>query len=234
MFEWLSKHWQAFWRSGPENLYTFIWWGILGTVVAAILAVASFILGLTSKWQDRFISAFLALLVAVLATIIQTLYRRNNNNSPLMISADEDVETMDQRLVFSAHVSISGEPKLVGTAPFIEFRQPVINASVLPIAFESVEGRIYIDGEEQKDQIEIRESQDLDVRRGTYREIILRQWLTSEVAKKMQNSLETIFDFGHAGMRFSFDHRGQKRTFQKALGNQVTWHNTERELSELL
>src|SRR5260370_39860464 len=97
MGERLNKHWRAFWRSGPETLYTFIWWGLFGAVVTAILAAGSFMLGLGSKWQARFISAFVALLLVVLATVIQTLYRRRNNARPVLISADHDRDIMCQR-----------------------------------------------------------------------------------------------------------------------------------------
>jgi hypothetical protein len=63
----VREHWNAFWRSGPDNLYTFLWWGIFGTTVASVLWVLSYVLPVTSlfamflaKWQDRFIGAFMA------------------------------------------------------------------------------------------------------------------------------------------------------------------------------
>ena len=238
----LRDHWHAFWRSGPENIYTFIWCGILGAIVTAGLYVGSLLLHLPSNWEDRFLSAFIALLLVLLATCLQVFLRSRYKTlagatAPLVVSADEDADIMEQRIQFYTHLDVLGEPKLTGTAPFIEFRQPLLNASVLEISFDSeIEGRIRIDGEEQKDRLEFRQTppQVLRVQRGAYHDVVLRQWLTAEVAKKMQENVETVFDFGHTAINFGFEHRGKKLTVRKALGNQIKWTNQEREISELL
>jgi hypothetical protein len=70
MSEWLREHWRAFWCAGPENLYTFVWWSIFGSCAAAVFAAGSHLLGLASKWEDRFVSVFVALLLVSLATWI--------------------------------------------------------------------------------------------------------------------------------------------------------------------
>jgi hypothetical protein len=44
MYQWFSKHWRAFWHSGPENLYTFIWWTIFSAILAAVGTAASWLL----------------------------------------------------------------------------------------------------------------------------------------------------------------------------------------------
>ncbi len=151
--------------------------------------------------------------------------------------ANEDAEIMEQRIQFYTHLSVSGEPKLTGTAPFIEFCQPMLNASVLPVTLEQeIEGRIYIDGEEQRDKLEFRQTppQVLLVRRGEYHDVALKQWLSPEAVKNMQENIKTGFDFGHTAVTFGFEHRGQRRTLRKALGNQVIWENKELAISELL
>ena len=83
MPEWLREHWQAFWRAGPENLYTFVWWSIFGAGAAAIFAAGSHLLGLASIWEDRFVSVFVALLLVALATWItrRILLRREGVTS---------------------------------------------------------------------------------------------------------------------------------------------------------
>ncbi len=235
MGKWLSEHWQEFWRSGLENLYTSIWRWVFAVAGAAVLAAGYLASGLSAKWHDRFIGAFVAILLVVLVTLLKALYRRRRNNPPLLISADEDAEIMQQRLYFHTHLYVLGEPTLMGTAPFIEFLQPMINASVLSVTFDSeIEGRIYIDGEEQKDKLEIRKTppQRLEVQRAAFHQLTFRQWFTPEIAKKIQEQAETVFDFGHVALYFSFEHRGHKRTLRKALGNQVVWKNPNFLLTE--
>ena len=77
----LREHWRAFWRSGPENLCTFIWWSIFAAILAGVGFVGSWSLGrirdvspmiatVAAKWEDRFLSAFVALLLVSVATVI--------------------------------------------------------------------------------------------------------------------------------------------------------------------
>lgn len=168
------------------------------------------------------------LLVAAIGAFVGYFIHRRLNRHVFWLSdlADDDAKSMEQRVYFYTHPDILGEPKLVGTTPFIEFHQPMINASVLPVTFQTkVDGRLYIDAEEQRDKLEIRETppQSLEVRRGAYHDLAFRQWLSPEVASKMQDQPETSFDFGHTAVYFTFEHRGSRQSVRKALGNQVTW-----------
>jgi hypothetical protein len=83
MGEWLSKHWRAFWRSGPDNIYTFIWWAILTAMVASVTYIAlvaisslsylfphgSSVVALAEKWKERFLIAGIALAIPLIATL---------------------------------------------------------------------------------------------------------------------------------------------------------------------
>jgi hypothetical protein len=48
----LQEHWRAFWKSGPENLYSFLWWSIYAAMFGAI------VMAVFALWQ--FVVAFLA------------------------------------------------------------------------------------------------------------------------------------------------------------------------------
>lgn len=159
-----------------------------------------------------------------------------NTDAPAVADAslfNEDSDVMVHRLQFYTHLDVSGDPKLTGNGCFIDFVQPMINASVFSVEFEKeIEGRVFIDGEEQKDKLEIRETplQVLKVNRANRHQLVFRQWLSIEVAKKIAEQSETIFDFEQTAVYFTFEHRGDKSRVRKALGNQVVWKNTRPEL----
>jgi hypothetical protein len=88
MVEWLREHWCAFWRSAAENLYTFIWWAIFTAIIDLVLIAGSWILAravpmsyaiarFAATWEERFLSGFVALLLAILATGITLALRRH-------------------------------------------------------------------------------------------------------------------------------------------------------------
>jgi len=74
--EWLRRHWQAFWRSGPENVYTFVWWSALTAIVAGVLYIVSWTASLPSVWKDRFLAATVALAFPLVATVLARGIRR--------------------------------------------------------------------------------------------------------------------------------------------------------------
>jgi len=82
MLEWLSSHWGGFWRSAPENVYSFIWWSILTAIAAAIVYAASLIISyfspsaVSGKWRERLLVAAIALAIPLIATLAARTTRR--------------------------------------------------------------------------------------------------------------------------------------------------------------
>jgi hypothetical protein len=82
LLQWFIRHWLAFWRSASDNLYTYIWWAVFTAVFAAMVTVGAWFLslfgyaGALSKWEDRFLSAFVALLFVIVMTLISAPYRK--------------------------------------------------------------------------------------------------------------------------------------------------------------
>jgi len=130
--EWFSKHRRAFWRSGPENLYTFIWWGVLGAIVAGVLAAVSWVLprvapasdvivGVASKWEDRFLSVFVAFLLSILATGI-TLVLRGWRSPPRSEVLPEPPEMAGGlRLRDSISMVVARGPENTKDVPLVHF-----------------------------------------------------------------------------------------------------------------
>ncbi len=145
MPEWLREHWRAFWRAGPETLYTFVWWSIFGAGAAAIFAAGSHLLGLASIWEDRFVSVFVALLLVALATWItrRILLRREGVTSagherfpvPPAEAKPEDratrqsnIKTDSSHLPMAEPLSSSGPPEALVAAyvPWPSSGQPTV------------------------------------------------------------------------------------------------------------
>lgn len=213
------------------------WW--LALTLALFVTWRWPLLYIQTDWRAALAGALIAsLLIIICLALIAARPKRVSATVPTDASLfDQDASVMVHLVQFYTHLYVTGDPKLTGNAPFIEFLQPMINASVFPIAFEKeIEGRLFIDGEEQKDKLEIRETppQSLKVRRAAHHELVFRQWLSTEVARKIQEQTETIFDFGKMAVYFTFEYHGDRPRVRKALGNQVIWKNIDKKIAELL
>ncbi len=89
MADWLKTHWRGFLRSGPENIYTYIWWAILTGIVVAASYIGSLALSYlfpkgshlsqtAEKWRERFLIATIALAIPLVATLLARGVRRVN------------------------------------------------------------------------------------------------------------------------------------------------------------
>jgi hypothetical protein len=137
--------------------------------------------------------------------------------------ADEDATIMEQRVHWYTKADILGRPDLTSTAPWIEFHLPMVNTSVFTIHIEAIEGRLNVDGDVQPNNLEFADCpQSFEVQRGGYNDIALRYWLRNEVAGKMQRQIETKFFLAQT-VRFSFEHRGKRRTFSKPINAEAVW-----------
>jgi len=96
MQEWFKRHWRAFWQSAPENIYSFIWYGSLTALVMLSGYIGSFlisyfvpqsfvIVAIAERWKDRFIVAFVAVLIPTVATWISWL-SKTRKVAPLPLS----------------------------------------------------------------------------------------------------------------------------------------------------
>lgn len=81
--DWLRRHLAAFWKSGPENLYTYIWWAIYAGGSGLLLWAASWILprilslepavvAFLAMWGQRVLIASLTLAVLALAAALMS------------------------------------------------------------------------------------------------------------------------------------------------------------------
>jgi len=153
MAEWLTKHWTAFWHSGPENHYTFIWWTIDAAIVAAFLSllviIASHFGWLFPKLETFFLYLFVAFAAsAFLGWVAQSLPKRFGWRSvkgqpakrpipPETMEADAstamrpvreetknpDVERVQPPPLVSDRPQVKGDPELAGRC-FNRFNPP--------------------------------------------------------------------------------------------------------------
>lgn len=153
MGDWLKKHWLGFWRSGPENVYTFIWWGILGTILASVCYIGSLAISylypnasISEKWRDRYLTATVALAIPLVATLTARLTRRIRWRRAVRQKSGPDkpvrlrFENRDPFVVVTetTQIAISGDglqiqqvkgPNRVYVRVFPECAQPVTNCT---------------------------------------------------------------------------------------------------------
>jgi hypothetical protein len=108
----VREHWRAFWRSGPENLYTFIWWAVFTAATAGLLFVGAWLLSrisgvspvivaIASRWEDRFLAIFVALLFVALATWLtrRRIVQNQRADSVKPMAAKESVKSVEEKPV---------------------------------------------------------------------------------------------------------------------------------------
>lgn len=129
MVDWLKKHGRAFWHSGPENLYTFIWWAIFtacfGAVVTLLLVVASYFGWFLPKLETAFLYFFAAFVVtAIIALVAQSVAARRGTAATK--NREEIQDSPKQTPIVSAQsssntalaeaIKVMADPNVIGAA----------------------------------------------------------------------------------------------------------------------
>jgi len=116
MAESLQEHWRQFWQSGPENLYTYLWWAIFTATFGAIL------MAIFALWY--FFVAFLAVAVlAGIATFLTQRYKLRRATIPNVSAATEGSEAKDAELL-SEIASLEDASESVRTARSVPLGPP--------------------------------------------------------------------------------------------------------------
>jgi hypothetical protein len=138
MVDWFHKHWRGFWDSGPENTYSFLWYALLTAAVTAVLYVGTLLLAkmsavgseirvLAPKWEERFLSAFVALLVVVILTVVD---RRIKNRQPALQGKPTQPIVPEEPVVARKEVSPETLDALRATAAVLQSRP--VEADIQP------------------------------------------------------------------------------------------------------
>jgi phosphate/sulfate permease len=200
--------------------------GLLGATIAFALASAV-MFGIFAFETFPLLFWFGALVGASIASIAAfVLVRIRRKYSPL---ADEDALIMQQRIHVIGIHACGGPQNLTKDAPFVEFEVTLINASVFGITWErDIEGCLRIDDEPQEeDTLKPRKTQEFYAQRGKHVSRVMRQQLTSGIAKAiLERDRDVHFEFSGITLCFSFNHRGKPQTFETPLSfrnSYVTW-----------
>jgi hypothetical protein len=149
----------------------------------------------------------------------QTPNTTKHDSSWLEELADQD----DQQMPNSIHaqsLSATNEPHLDAPNPYVDLRLLFINASVFTLTPIRADGRFKYRGYDLRDLPELFKKAPIGHAR--YGEIVIRQWLTPEVAKQISTDKPVSLETGHVAVWFSYSNRhGDSKEARSGLGNSV-------------